>query len=40
MYAKGMSQRDIEDTLCEIYGSEISQGDDFTNNGQNSAASE
>lgn len=26
MYAKGMSQRDIEDTLCEIYGSEISQG--------------
>ena len=26
MYAKGMSQRDIEDTLKEIYGSEISQG--------------
>ena len=26
MYAKGMSQRDIEDTLNEIYGSEISQG--------------
>lgn len=26
MYAKGMSQRDIEDTLREIYGSEISQG--------------
>ena len=26
MYAKGMSQRDIEDTLHEIYGSEISQG--------------
>ena len=25
MYAKGMSQRDIEDTLKEIYGSEISQ---------------
>ena len=25
MYAKGMSQRDIEDTLREIYGSEISQ---------------
>lgn len=26
MYAKGMSQRDIEDTLRDIYGSEISQG--------------
>ena len=26
MYAKGMSQRDIEDTLKEIYGSDISQG--------------
>ena len=26
MYAKGMSQRDIEDTLREIYGSEVSQG--------------
>ena len=26
MYAKGMSQRDIEDTLREIYSSEISQG--------------
>jgi putative transposase len=26
MYAKRMSQRDIEDTLREIYGSEISQG--------------
>lgn len=26
MYAKGMSQRDIEDTLKEIYGTEISQG--------------
>ena len=26
MYARGMSQRDIEDTLREIYGSEISQG--------------
>ena len=26
MYAKGMSQRYIEDTLREIYGSEISQG--------------
>ena len=26
MYAKGMSQRDIEDTLREIYGTEISQG--------------
>lgn len=26
MYAKGMSQRDIEDTLREIYGAEISQG--------------
>ena len=26
MYAKGMSQRDIEDTVREIYGSEISQG--------------
>jgi len=25
MYAKGISQRDIEDTLREIYGSEISQ---------------
>ena len=25
MYAKGMSQRDIEETLREIYGSEISQ---------------
>ncbi|MGN0613346.1 MAG: transposase [Porcipelethomonas sp.] len=26
IYAKGMSQCDIEDTLREIYGSEISQG--------------
>ncbi len=26
MYAKGMSQRDIEDTLKEIYGAEISRG--------------
>ena len=26
MYAKGMSQRDIEDTLNQIYGTEISQG--------------
>ncbi|MBR1737981.1 MAG: IS256 family transposase [Firmicutes bacterium] len=26
MYAKGMSQRDIEDTLREIYGAEVSQG--------------
>ena len=26
MYAKEMSQRDIEDTLREIYGAEISQG--------------
>jgi len=26
MYAKGMSQRDIEDTLWDIYGPEISQG--------------
>lgn len=26
MYAKGMSQRDIEDTLREIYGSDISHG--------------
>ena len=26
MYAKGMSQRDIEDTIREIYGSEVSQG--------------
>ena len=26
MYAKGMSQRNIEDTLREIYGAEISQG--------------
>ncbi len=26
MYAKGMSQRDIEDTLRDIYGAEISQG--------------
>ena len=26
MYAKGMSQRDIEDTLHEIYGSEVSHG--------------
>ena len=26
IYAKGMSQRDIEDTLKEIYGAEISQG--------------
>ena len=25
MYAKGMSQRDIEDTLKDIYGTEISQ---------------
>ena len=26
MYTRGMSQRDIEDTLKEIYGAEISQG--------------
>ncbi len=26
MYAKGMSQRDIEDTIREIYGADISQG--------------
>ncbi len=26
MYAKGMSQRDIEDTLRDIYSSDISQG--------------
>ncbi len=26
IYAKGMSQRDIEDTLREIYGAEVSQG--------------
>ena len=26
MHAKGMFQRDIEDTLCDIYGAEISQG--------------
>ena len=26
MYAKEMSRRDIEDTLKEIYGAEISQG--------------
>ena len=26
MYAKGMAQRDIEDTIRDIYGSEISQG--------------
>ena len=26
MYAKGMSQRDIENTLREIYGTEVSQG--------------
>jgi len=26
MYSKGMSQRDIEDTLRDIYGAEISQG--------------
>ncbi len=26
MYAKGMSQRDIEDSLREIYGADISQG--------------
>ena len=26
MYAKGMSQRDIEDKLKQIYGTEISQG--------------
>ena len=25
MYAKGMSQRDIEDNLREIYGAEVSQ---------------
>ena len=25
-FQRGMSQRDIEDTLREIYGSEISQG--------------
>jgi len=26
MYAKGMTQRDIEDTVREIYGAEVSQG--------------
>lgn len=26
MYAKGMSQRDIEETIREIYGAEVSQG--------------
>lgn len=26
MYAKGMSQRDIEDTIWEIYGADVSQG--------------
>lgn len=26
MYAKGMSQRDIEDTIVEIYGADVSQG--------------
>lgn len=26
MYAKGMSQRDIEDVLKQIYGAEITQG--------------
>lgn len=26
MYAKGMSQRDIEDTIREIYGADVSQG--------------
>ncbi len=26
MYAKGMSQRDIEDTIYEIYGADVSQG--------------
>ena len=26
MYAKGMSQRDIEDVLKRIYGAEITQG--------------
>ncbi len=26
MYAKGMSQRDIEDTVREIYGADVSQG--------------
>lgn len=26
MYGKGMSQRDIEDTIREIYGAEVSQG--------------
>ena len=26
MYAKGMSQRDIEETIQEIYGAESSQG--------------
>ncbi len=26
MYAKGMSQRDIEDTIRDIYGAEVSQG--------------
>lgn len=26
MYAKGMSRRDIEDTLKEIYGADISHG--------------
>lgn len=26
MYTNGMSQRDIEDTLKEVYGTEISQG--------------
>ncbi len=26
MYAKGMSQRDIEDTVREIYGADVPQG--------------
>lgn len=26
MYTNGISQRDIEDTLKEVYGTEISQG--------------
>ena len=26
MYAKGMSQRDIEDTFVDIYGADVSQG--------------
>ena len=36
---RGMSQRDIEDTLKEIYGAEISQATCFTNNRQDPSRS-